>query len=98
METEANSPEPGDEKNSPPSLAETCIRELVGRASFGHVRCVLKPVLRYEKFLKVITITLKFTMVVNFNIRNIAIFMTYLDPDHKVCTKPGLGSRQLIQI
>uniref|UniRef100_A0A1B6CQ90 Protein EFR3 homolog cmp44E n=1 Tax=Clastoptera arizonana TaxID=38151 RepID=A0A1B6CQ90_9HEMI len=47
LETEASSPEPGDEKNSPPSLAETCIRELVGRASFGHVRCVLKPVLRH---------------------------------------------------
>lgn len=47
FESEAHSPEPGEEKNSPPSLAETCIRELVGRASFGHVRCVLKPVLRH---------------------------------------------------
>lgn len=46
LEREANSPEPEEEKNSPPSLAETCIRELVGRASFGHVRCVLKPVLK----------------------------------------------------
>ncbi|XP_054275063.1 protein EFR3 homolog cmp44E isoform X2 [Macrosteles quadrilineatus] len=47
LEREANSPEPEEEKNSPPSLAETCIRELVGRASFGHVRCVLKPVLKH---------------------------------------------------
>ncbi|XP_046684411.1 protein EFR3 homolog cmp44E isoform X5 [Homalodisca vitripennis] len=47
LEKEANSPEPEEEKNSPPSLAETCIRELVGRASFGHVRCVLKPVLKH---------------------------------------------------
>ncbi|XP_039280449.1 protein EFR3 homolog cmp44E [Nilaparvata lugens] len=44
---EPHSPEPGEEKNSPPQLAETCIRELVGRASFGHVRSVLKPVLRH---------------------------------------------------
>ncbi|XP_075238091.1 protein EFR3 homolog stmA isoform X3 [Lycorma delicatula] len=44
---ESHSPEPGEEKNSPPQLAENCIRELVGRASFGHVRCVLKPVLRH---------------------------------------------------
>ncbi|ENN74642.1 hypothetical protein D910_09626 [Dendroctonus ponderosae] len=31
----------------PPMLAETCMRELVGRASFGHIRAVLKPVLRH---------------------------------------------------
>ncbi|KAL1514341.1 hypothetical protein ABEB36_003614 [Hypothenemus hampei] len=31
----------------PPMLAETCLRELVGRASFGHIRAVLKPVLRH---------------------------------------------------
>lgn len=31
----------------PPMLAETCLRELVGRASFGHIRAVLKPVLRW---------------------------------------------------
>lgn len=32
----------------PPMLAETCMRELVSRASFGHIRAVLKPVLRYS--------------------------------------------------
>ncbi|CAG9855837.1 unnamed protein product [Phyllotreta striolata] len=31
----------------PPMLAETCLRELVGRASFGHIRAVLRPVFRH---------------------------------------------------
>ncbi|KAF7284398.1 protein EFR3 homolog stmA isoform X2 [Rhynchophorus ferrugineus] len=31
----------------PPMLSETCMRELVGRASFGHIKVVLKPVLRH---------------------------------------------------
>ncbi|KAJ8963209.1 hypothetical protein NQ318_018675 [Aromia moschata] len=31
----------------PPMLAETCLRELVGRASFGHIRAVLRPVLKH---------------------------------------------------
>lgn len=35
-----------DEQMDPPMLAETCMRELVGRASFGHIRAVLRPVLR----------------------------------------------------
>jgi hypothetical protein len=44
---EADTPEPPQEERSdPPTLAETCMRELVGRASFGHIRCVLRPVLR----------------------------------------------------
>jgi hypothetical protein len=44
---EADTPEPPQEERAdPPTLAETCMRELVGRASFGHIRCVLKPVLR----------------------------------------------------
>lgn len=30
----------------PPMLAETCMRELVGRASFGHIKAVLKPVFK----------------------------------------------------
>lgn len=30
----------------PTSLAEESLREVVGRASFGHIHCVLKPVLR----------------------------------------------------
>ncbi|KAJ8709973.1 hypothetical protein PYW07_009345 [Mythimna separata] len=29
----------------PARLAEACLRELVGRASFGHIRSVLRPVL-----------------------------------------------------
>lgn len=37
----------GEEENDPPMLAETCMRELVGRASFGHIRTVLRPVLRH---------------------------------------------------
>ncbi|XP_069676587.1 protein EFR3 homolog cmp44E isoform X1 [Periplaneta americana] len=45
---EADTPEPPQEEQAdPPSLAETCMRELVGRASFGHIRCVLRPVLRH---------------------------------------------------
>lgn len=35
-----------EQANDPPMLAETCMRELVSRASFGHIRAVLKPVLR----------------------------------------------------
>ncbi|CAH0718007.1 unnamed protein product, partial [Brenthis ino] len=31
----------------PPRLAEACLRELVGRASFGHIRSVLRPVLTH---------------------------------------------------
>lgn len=37
-----------EEQVDPPMLAETCLRELVGRASFGHIRAVLRPVLRYN--------------------------------------------------
>lgn len=33
--------------NEPGVLADTCIRELVGRASFGHVGSLLRPVLRH---------------------------------------------------
>ncbi|KAK9504764.1 hypothetical protein O3M35_008953 [Rhynocoris fuscipes] len=36
-----------EDKNDPGVLADTCIRELIGRASFGHVRSVLRPVLRH---------------------------------------------------
>ncbi|KAK4885965.1 hypothetical protein RN001_002236 [Aquatica leii] len=36
-----------EDQVDPPILAETCMRELVGRASFGHIRAVLKPVLRH---------------------------------------------------
>lgn len=35
------------EQSDPPQFAETCMRELVGRASFGHIRCVIRPVLRF---------------------------------------------------
>ncbi|XP_033215913.1 protein EFR3 homolog cmp44E isoform X2 [Belonocnema kinseyi] len=38
---------PTEERSDPPQFAETCMRELVGRASFGHIRCVIKPVLRH---------------------------------------------------
>ncbi|XP_022116306.2 protein EFR3 homolog cmp44E isoform X2 [Pieris rapae] len=31
----------------PPKLAEACLRELVGRASYGHIRSVLRPVLTH---------------------------------------------------
>ncbi|KAL1115272.1 hypothetical protein AAG570_007303 [Ranatra chinensis] len=43
---ETGSPEVED-KNDPALLADACIRELVSRASFGHVRSVLRPVLRH---------------------------------------------------
>ncbi|XP_044264219.1 protein EFR3 homolog cmp44E isoform X1 [Tribolium madens] len=36
-----------EDQTDPPMLAETCLRELVGRASFGHIRAVLKPVLKH---------------------------------------------------
>ncbi|XP_034941643.1 protein EFR3 homolog cmp44E isoform X2 [Chelonus insularis] len=38
---------PTEERSDPPLFAETCMRELVGRASFGHIRCVIRPVLRH---------------------------------------------------
>ncbi|XP_063218049.1 protein EFR3 homolog cmp44E isoform X2 [Bacillus rossius redtenbacheri] len=48
LSKEAGTPDaPQEERCDPPTLAETCMRELVGRASFGHIRCVLKPVLRH---------------------------------------------------
>ncbi|KAI5641218.1 hypothetical protein NE865_06482 [Phthorimaea operculella] len=34
-------------EDDPPRLAEACLRELVGRASFGHIRSVLRPVLTH---------------------------------------------------
>lgn len=36
-----------EETMDPPTLAESCLRELVGRASFGHIRSVLRPVLKH---------------------------------------------------
>ncbi|XP_044006270.1 protein EFR3 homolog cmp44E isoform X2 [Aphidius gifuensis] len=38
---------PTEERSDPPQFAETCMRELVGRASFGHIRCVISPVLQH---------------------------------------------------
>lgn len=35
------------EEKDPAALAESCFRELVGRASFGHVKSVIRPVLRH---------------------------------------------------
>lgn len=35
-----------DQEMEPPVLAETTIRELIGKASFGHIRSVLRPVLK----------------------------------------------------
>ncbi|KAJ8870605.1 hypothetical protein PR048_029628 [Dryococelus australis] len=51
LSKEAGTPDaPQEERCDPPTLAETCMRELVGRASFGHIRCVLKPVLRCSQY------------------------------------------------
>ncbi|XP_012151872.1 protein EFR3 homolog stmA isoform X2 [Megachile rotundata] len=44
---DATSDSPTEERTDPPQFAETCMRELVGRASFGHIRCVIRPVLRH---------------------------------------------------
>ncbi|XP_020706838.2 protein EFR3 homolog cmp44E isoform X6 [Athalia rosae] len=47
-EKEDATPEsPTEERSDPPQFAESCMRELVGRASFGHIRCVIRPVLRH---------------------------------------------------
>lgn len=35
-----------NDKNDSFSLAECCLRELIGRASFGHVKSVIRPVLK----------------------------------------------------
>ncbi|KAF0297690.1 Protein EFR3 cmp44E [Amphibalanus amphitrite] len=43
--TSANRPSMGG--GSPPELAETCLRQLVGRASYAHIRRFMKPVLRH---------------------------------------------------
>ncbi|XP_046474294.1 protein EFR3 homolog cmp44E isoform X1 [Neodiprion pinetum] len=48
FEKENATPEsPAEERSDPPQFAESCMRELVGRASFGHIRCVIRPVLRH---------------------------------------------------
>ncbi|KAF9410590.1 hypothetical protein HW555_010357 [Spodoptera exigua] len=39
--------EGGAGEEQPARLAEACLRELVGRASFGHIRSVLRPVLTH---------------------------------------------------
>nr|XP_049701457.1 protein EFR3 homolog cmp44E isoform X1 [Helicoverpa armigera] len=39
--------EGGAGEEEPARLAEACLRELVGRASFGHIRSVLRPVLTH---------------------------------------------------
>ncbi|XP_026727539.1 protein EFR3 homolog cmp44E isoform X2 [Trichoplusia ni] len=39
--------EGGSGAEPPARLAEACLRELVGRASFGHIRSVLRPVLTH---------------------------------------------------
>lgn len=44
---------PTEERSDPPQFAETCMRELIGRASFGHIRCVIRPVLRYGTDLEI---------------------------------------------
>ncbi|XP_014242246.1 protein EFR3 homolog cmp44E isoform X2 [Cimex lectularius] len=36
-----------EDSTDPASVADACIRELIGRASFGHIRSFLKPVLRH---------------------------------------------------
>ena len=36
----------GSRTTDPSALAESCLRELVGRASFGNIRSVIKPVFR----------------------------------------------------
>ncbi len=38
--------ETGNRTMDPSALAENCLRELVGRASFGNIRSVIKPVFR----------------------------------------------------
>lgn len=35
-----------NDKNDSFSLSESCLRELIGRASFGHVKSVVRPVLK----------------------------------------------------
>ncbi|CAK1543350.1 unnamed protein product [Leptosia nina] len=45
LETETDTRDGIDD--DPPKLAEACLRELVGRASFGHIRSVLRPVLTH---------------------------------------------------
>ncbi|XP_065203328.1 protein EFR3 homolog cmp44E-like [Planococcus citri] len=36
-----------NEEKNPTALAETCFRELIGKASFGHVKSIIRPVLRH---------------------------------------------------
>lgn len=44
---ESPGPHGVEDRQDPPTLAESCMRELVGRASFGHIKSVLRPVLRH---------------------------------------------------
>ncbi|KAG1701654.1 Protein EFR3 B [Nymphon striatum] len=36
-----------DGEDNPPTLAEACLRELSGRATFGNIKSIIKPVLRH---------------------------------------------------
>ncbi|XP_067135174.1 protein EFR3 homolog B isoform X2 [Centruroides vittatus] len=40
-------PDSPQEETNPWTLAENCLRELMGRATFGHVRSVMNPVLKH---------------------------------------------------
>jgi hypothetical protein len=36
-----------EQSTSPRSLADQCLRELIGKASFGSINCILRPVLSH---------------------------------------------------
>ncbi|UYV63414.1 EFR3A, partial [Cordylochernes scorpioides] len=40
-------PDSPQEETNPWTLAENCLREIIGRATFGHVRSIIEPVLKH---------------------------------------------------
>lgn len=45
-ENDAATDNTGEDEQDAPKLAENCMRDLVNKATFGHVRSIVKPVLQ----------------------------------------------------
>lgn len=72
---------PTEERSDPPQFAETCMRELIGRASFGHIRCVIRPVLRYRREFPRLC-TLKIIYINEFDDHFTLLLIRHLDNHH----------------
>ncbi|XP_077300597.1 protein EFR3 homolog stmA [Arctopsyche grandis] len=79
--------------STPPALAEACLRELVGRASFGHIKSVLRPVLRHFDLHKLWVPNdfaihtfriIMFSIQAQYSYTVVEILMTHLDDEQKI--------------